>query len=98
MDTTVALFFSLGIVMSPTSETVTSIDTDNADIIIAQQPTKQNQKLIKRHELVKNRIVATNAWLASQRKARRDLAQQHQPIQVSFNTNTQSCGADWNLT
>ncbi|MCK4744129.1 MAG: hypothetical protein KAT25_09935 [Sulfuriflexus sp.] len=96
MDTTIALFFSLGIVMSPTNEPAPSVQADTAKQVIVQQAAKPTSKAIKRHELVKNRIAATNAWLASQRKERRDLAKKHQLTQLS--SNTQSCGADWNLT
>ena len=98
MDTTIALFFSLGIVMSPSDEPATSVNPVNTDLIIAQQTAKPGPKTIKRHELIKARIAATNTWLAAQRKERRDLAKKNQPTQLSFNTQTQSCGADWHLT
>jgi len=98
MDTTVALFFSLGIVLSPTNEPAKEVQSPAPEQIIAQQSVQPNSKLIKRHELVKERIAATNAWLANQRKERRDLAKKQQPIQVSLNQNIQSCGASWNLT
>lgn len=96
MDTTIALFFSIGIVMSPTNEPAPSVQADTAKQVITQNAVKPNSKAIKRHELVKNRIAATNAWLASQRKERRDSAKKHQLTQLS--ANSQSCGADWNLT
>jgi len=99
MDTTVALFFSLGLVMSPSDESVTSVDdTIDSNQIIAQQTVKPSPKATKRHELVKKRIAVTNAWLENQRKERRDLAQKHQPLQISLKTDIQSCGADWQLT
>jgi len=98
MDTTIALFFSLGIVMNPSSEPAKEVQSPAPEQIMAQQSAQPNPKLHKRHELVKGRIAATNAWLANQRKERRDLAKIHQPIQVSLNQNIQSCGASWNLT
>lgn len=96
MDTTVALFFSLGIIMSPTSEPAPSAQVATTNTVVAQQAITTNSKAIKRHQIVKNRIAATNAWLASQRKERRNLAKKHQLTQIS--SNTQSCGADWNQT
>ena len=100
MDTTIALFFSLGIVMSPADEPVTTIQADTTETIIAQQAAKPSSKLQKRHELVKKRIAATNAWLDSQRLQRRKLAQVHQPqvLQVSFKQNLTSCNAGWVYT
>ncbi len=100
MDTTVALFFSLGIVMSPTDQPVTTVQPDTTETIIAQQVAKSSSKLQKRHELVKKRIAATNAWLANQRQQRRKLAQIHQPqiIQVSLKQNLTSCNAEWVYT
>ena len=96
MDTTIALFFSIGIVMSPTNAPAPSVQTDTEKQVIAQEVVKPSSVANKRHELVKNRIAATNAWLASQRKERRNSAKRHQLTQLS--ANTQSCGADWNLT
>jgi len=96
MDTTIALFFSLGIVMSPTSEPALSVQADTTKQVITQNAVKPSSKAVKRHELVKNRIAVTNEWLANQRKERRDSAKKHQLTQLS--SNTQSCGAGWNLT
>jgi len=96
MDTTIALFFSLGIVMSPTSEPAPAVQADTEKQVIAQEVAKPSSLVSKRHELVKNRIAATNAWLANQRKERRDSAKKHQLTLLS--ANTQSCGADWNIT
>jgi len=100
MDTTVALFFSLGIVMSPNNEPATTPQLDAAKTTIAQAVSNPSQKRLKRHELVKKRIAATNAWLASQRQQRRQLAQVHQPqvIQLSFKQNLSSCNANWIIT
>ena len=97
MDTTVALFFSLGIVLSPANETtVPSAPAGSADKVVAQQLAKPGKQTTKRHELIKNRIQITNQWLANQRKQRRDAAQKLQLTQLS--ANSQSCGADWKLT
>ena len=98
MDTTVALFFSLGIVMSPTDEPVTSISTDSATAIIAQKTSEPRPKVQNKHELVKKRIAATNAWLAGQRKVRHELAIKQSSPQISLNANIQSCGANWMLS
>ncbi len=100
MDTTVALFFSLGIVMSPNNEPATTPQLDTANTTVIQEMSKPSQKRLKRHELVKKRIAATNAWLANQRQQRRQLAQVHQPqtIQVSFKQNLSSCNASWTIT
>jgi len=98
MDTTVALFFSLGIVMSPADKPVPSVQEQNEGKIIAQSAIKPNQKVIERHQLVKGRIAATNAWLANQRTQRRALAKKQHSIQLSINTHIQSCSANWNLT
>ena len=96
MDTTIAFFFSIGIFMSPTNEPAPSVQADTAKQVISQNAVKPNSVAIKRHELVKNRIAATNTWLANQRKERRNSAKKHQLTQLS--ANTQSCGAGWNLT
>ncbi len=100
MDTTIALFFSLGIVMSPTDEPATAPQLETTNTIIAQQTIKPSQKVLKRHEITKKRIAATNAWLASQRQQRRQLAQVHQAktIQVSLKQNLTSCSKDWAYT
>jgi len=97
MDTTVALFFSLGIVMSPASEPATVLETTTSNKVIAQETNKTNQKIAQRHKLVKHRIAATNAWLANQRQERRNSAKKQQSIKIALNNN-QLCGADWNLT
>jgi len=98
MDTTVALFFSLGIVMSPTEQPNNTIETNTNPTVTAQQTVKMNTKAVKRHALVKKRIAVTNAWLADQRQQRRQLAQVHRPIQVSLNQNLSACNADWQYT
>lgn len=100
MDTTVALFFSLGMVMSPANEPASAPQLETPHSAIAQPSIKPNQKALKRHELVKKRIAATNAWLAQQRQHRRQLAQRHQPetIQLSLKQNLTSCNADWVYT
>jgi len=98
MDTTVALFFSLGIVMSPAEQPASTIQPESANISIAQHVATPNQKALKRHELVKKRIAATNAWLANQRQQRRQLAKAHQPVEVALNQNISSCNADWTYT
>ena len=98
MDTTVALFFSLGIVLSPAEQPASTLEADTVNTIIAEQAEKPNQKALKRHELVKKRIAATNAWLDSQRQQRRQLAKAHQPVQVALNQNIGSCDANWTYT
>ena len=80
MDTTVALFFSLGLVMSPADEAAKSVDTGTVNSVIVQQTSAPIQKAVKRHEIVKARIAVTNAWLASQRTERRNLAKKNKPI------------------
>jgi len=98
MDTTVALFFSLGLALSPASEPADSPKIESTDTIIAQQITKPSEKAQKRHKLVKNRIAATNAWLANKRLQRRELAQKQQTAQIAINQNFSSCNADWTIT
>jgi len=98
MDTTVALFFSLGIVMSPSEQPINTAKHSTANTPVAAHVTKATHKTLKRHEFVKKRIAVTNAWLASQSQQRRQLAQIHRPKKIIVSQDISSCTADWKYT
>ena len=97
MDTTVALFFSLGIAMSSApvmeSNTPNSVHEPSAGTQVVKALTP-NKTRSEKHAQVKQRIALTNAWLKEQKQARRQQARkQQQHLDIAYASFI--CTANW---
>jgi hypothetical protein len=86
MDTTVALIFSLGLVLGGQNSPRSSGHETTPDPV-------QNTTLTQRQHKVRQRIELTNAWLKQQKQARRSHVRQQ--LDNRQLVSTLSCTADW---